>query len=128
MALVVFVTLVGSLAYLVYSLRRSIQTLRGAVIDLVGEGTLATRLLPNLAFFLLFALLLSQSMQSKMPLPVSNFLGLGTIHSIYEFQESGRHSSVGIASIKRNMPAIKENSLSPGRPKERALATMTEAR
>jgi len=106
--LVVAVTLIGSLAYLVYSLRSSFRTLRGVVTDLIGEGTLATRLLPNLAFGTLFILLLSQSMQAKTTLPILQLPGLGAIHDLYEVQTNNEVSSLGIATIMRNTHPTKQ--------------------
>lgn len=97
MGLVVFVTLIGSLAYLVYSLRRTFQSLRTTLHDLVGEETLATRLLPNLSFTLLFFLLLFQSMQTKMPAPVSNLLGLSAVRDIQDVRNSGGFGSLTVA-------------------------------
>ena len=59
--LVLAITL-GSLAYVIWSMRRFLRSFREFIHVNTGEGTITTRLLPNLAFGALFFLLIYNSL------------------------------------------------------------------
>jgi hypothetical protein len=96
MGLIGFFTLIVALVFLARSVRSSIQSLRDSLDHLVGDGTLTSRLLPNLSFTLLFFLLLFQSMQTKMPTPLSDFLGMNVVHDLHDVRSNGSLRSLTV--------------------------------
>lgn len=98
--------IIGGLAYLMWSLRRFVKSTRRFLEINTSEGTITSRLLPNLSFGLLFFLLIYQTLLIDARDYLGVPKGLGALGPVIDLTRTGNPIQQVLAEDEAGKPEM----------------------